>query len=138
MKSLRDEQGQMVPELALVIPVFALAVVLIVNVLSFVSECARFDRAVDEVARVAATGRQGQEDAAQLLREALDYQEGRHGPFQARVQSQLEGIPGLQDLRLSFTLDYRVFASSSGAGGLATWRRSKTVVVPYCQPLAEL
>jgi len=135
MRNLRDESGQMVPELALVIPAFALALVLIVNVLSFVSECARFDRVADEVARIAATG-DTRPDL--LLQEALGYQEGRHGPFRAQVQTQIEGAPGFQNLRLTFTLNYRVFASTSGAGGLGSWQRSKTVVVPCCQPLAEL
>jgi len=128
----------MVPELALVIPAFAVAVVLIVNVLSFVSECARFDRVVDEVARVTAADQRSPSDAIQLLQEALGYQASGRGPFRAQVQAQVEGLPGLQNLRLTFTLDYRIFASASGAGGLGVWRRSKTVVVPYCQPLSEL
>ncbi len=138
MSRQKNEAGQMVPELALVIPVFALAVVMIVNVLSFVSECARFDRVTDEVARVVATGQEGVGSPSQLLQEALGYQAGRHGPFRAQVQTAVEGIPGLQNVRLTFSLDYRVFASSSGAGGLGTWRRSKTLIVPYCQPLADL
>jgi len=132
------ESGQMVPELALVIPVFAVAVVLIINVLSFVSECARFDRMVDEVARIMATGQFDPGGADQLLQQALGYEGGSRGPFRAQVQTQTEGAAGLQNLRLTFTLDYRVFASYSGAGGLGTWKRSKTVVVPYCQPLSEL
>jgi len=138
MRKLLSETGQMVPELALVIPAFAVVVVLIVNVLSFVSECARFDRVADEVARVVAADQRSPSEATQLLKGSLGYQDKGHRPFSAQVQTQLEGVPGLQNLRLAFTLDYRVFASSSGSGGLGTWRRSKTVVVPYCQPLSEL
>ncbi|MCL2655259.1 MAG: hypothetical protein FWD65_06145 [Coriobacteriia bacterium] len=134
----KDDAGQMMPELALVIPAFALAVVLIVNILSFVSECARFDRVADEVARVAASDQRGPSESTQLLQEALGYQGGKRGPYQAQVQAQVEGLPGLQNLRLTFTLKYRVFASASGAGGLGAWRRTKTVVVAYCQPLLEL
>jgi len=135
---LNHEEGQMVPELALVIPVFALAVVLIVNVLSYVSECARFDRVTAEVARIAAADLQGGVDAASLLQEALGYQNERKGPFQAQVQTVIEGIPGLYSLRLTFTLSYRVFASAAGKGGLGVWKRTRTMIVPYCQPLTEL
>ena len=138
MGVLRNEAGQMVPELVLVIPAFAIAIVLIVNVLSFVSECARFDRVADEVARVAAANQRSPSEAGQLLQESLGYQNGKRGPFSSQAKAQVEGVPGLHDLRLAFTLSYRVFASSSGAGGLGTWKRSKTVVVPYCQPLSEL
>jgi len=137
-RMLSSQSGQMIPELALVIPAFALAVVLIVNVLSFVSECARFDRVADEVARIVAADQHGPDGAAQVLQDALGYEGGSHGPFRAQVQSHVEGIPGLQNVRLTFTLSYRVFASSAGGGGLGTWKRTKTVVVPYCQPLAEL
>ena len=135
---MKDEAGQMVPELVLVIPAFALALVLIVNVLSFVSECARFDRMVGEVARIAAADQREGRSAAQLLQEALGYEGGSKGPFHAQVQASLEGISGLRHLRLTFTLNYRVFASAAGTGGLGTWKRTKTVVVPYCQPLTEL
>ncbi|MCL2323957.1 MAG: hypothetical protein FWC48_00035 [Actinomycetia bacterium] len=138
MAGFRDEQGQMVPELALVIPVFAIALVMVVNVLCFVSECARFDRVCDEVARVMSDGRRDPSEANALLQAALGYPEGSRGPFKAQVQAQPEGVLGLHELRLSFSLEYRVFASSSGTGGLGTWRRTKTLVVVFCQPLTEL
>jgi hypothetical protein len=51
--ALRDDSGQQMVEMALVTPVFLLALLVVVNAMLFMSECARFDRVAAEATRSA-------------------------------------------------------------------------------------
>jgi hypothetical protein len=142
MKFLRriacDECGQMTTELMLVIPVFLLALVMVVNVGMFVAEAARFDRVVNEVARALVTSvADPAARASVLLNEGLGYSGGVRGPFRAQVSVSAQDEPFFERRVLHFRLTYRLFATGAApsASGKGLFSRSKTLVIPWSHGL---
>jgi hypothetical protein len=149
---LRDESGQMIPEVILVVPVFLVALVLVVNVGMFIAEAARFDRITNEVARAVITDPLDPALRAEpLLQESLGYAQGgatggSRSPFQASVDVSSEHEPFFEKRVLTFHLRYRLFGTaaiagsgsaggSAGGSGSGLFTRSKTLVVFWSRGL---
>ncbi len=74
-RRLSSESGQMMVELAVMMPVLIIVVVMAVNALTFFSECAAFDRIARNAIRIQATSPAYGQDAwgsASLVRQTID------------------------------------------------------------------
>ena len=74
-RRLSSESGQMMVELAVMMPVLIIVAVIAVNAVTFFSECAAFDRIARNAIRIQATSPaygQGAEESASLVRQTID------------------------------------------------------------------
>jgi hypothetical protein len=121
-----------VSELAVGIPAFFLALLIVVNVGMFLAETARFDRVCNEVARSLVTSQQDPAvRAGSLLNTCLGYTGGRKGPFYASVEVQPESEVFLERRLLNFRLRYRLF----GTADIAAFSRAKTLEIFWSRGL---
>jgi len=139
MSLLKDESGQMVAELAIVIPAVMIALIVIVNVGMFLVEAARFDRVASEVARVMVNSPTDPAlAAAGMLHRSMGYEGGSKGLFSVSVSVEKRNEILLQARTLNFTLDYKLFGRSILSGGGAntgSLARKKTWVIYWCTGL---
>ena len=130
VQKLRDERGQMIAELVIVIPALLLALVIIVNTGMFFAEAARFDRVSAELARGLVNSPTDPAIAAPAaLQKMLGYSGGKKGPYTARVHVESTDEIFLQKRVLNFTLDYELFATNILPSSVRTISRSKTLVI---------
>ena len=127
---LRDDKGQMLAELVIVIPVLLLALAIVVNMGMFFAEAARFDRIAAEVARTMATYPTDPAGATEaVLYSSLDYPGGEKRPFLAKVKVQSSNEAFLSKRILYFTFEYEMIMLGFLPHKMRTISRSKTLTI---------
>lgn len=134
LRGCRSQTGQATAELALVVPLFLVALLMTSNILLFASGAATFDRAVEQWSRANVSNPGSPfRDAALPLRFVLGADPGPQ--FQASCA--ISGDPkGPFDVRTyKFTLYYTPIGadvlSSVGLTSLSRWTHRKTVFAPH-------
>lgn len=131
---LNNETGQAVAELALAIPLFALALLMVANVLIFINGATTFDRAVEQWSRANVANPQNP-----MLNSALSiwFVLGPNPSprFQATCAISGASVDSFDSRTYSFTMYYVPIGSDVlaklGLRSPPRWMRKKTVVAPY-------
>lgn len=112
MNFLRSEQGQVIAELTLVLPVFLIALFLSVSVFVFISESARAERVANEITRelYQLGGILSQEQCSEIARKTLNANKMyRYTATAVLYQSPSTHIP--RRVRIDFFLEYKPFSN---------------------------
>ena len=128
------DAGQAVAELALAVPAFLIAIIVVVNALSFVALAGQFDRAVGDWARANVAN----------PRDPLPYPlwqnvylvgQVRNPPALASVAVKADLGSAFDSRKVTFTMTYYPFGSplmtAMGLRKIASFKRVKTVTFPH-------
>ncbi|MBS5450727.1 MAG: hypothetical protein KHY83_01445 [Coriobacteriia bacterium] len=102
-----DEEGQMVVELAVVTPVMIVVAIVVLNLLFFMEDCARFDRLVPDIVMALAVAPSGEDvqagNQAHRVSEALAQAMGDMRGIEVRVEEQNAWDAAQQEGTLGFS-----------------------------------
>lgn len=121
----------MTVEFVIAIPVFMVGLIVMFNVLMFVSECARFDRVAGEIARSSVVN---SATASADLSTSLGYKTG--SPFGARVRNS-NAVPLTSHTKVTCILTYQPWPFNGFAFGgikVGEWQHAQSFVIDVFQP----
>lgn len=134
LRAVARDDGQALTELVLAVPAFLIALVVVVNVLSFIAVAAQFDRAVGDWARANVANPR---DPAVSSAWSSAYLTGpvKFPPAGVMVSARGDLASAFDTRKVTFTLVYMPFGTglidALGLKSVFTLRRVKTLTYPH-------